>query len=191
MSDFSAKILAQLDTSKIPSQVKGIEKSTKITLSKFTLDTKSLPSQIQASLDGHKFKISLDGIKMTNIDSQVKSAANRAGQSFSQTLVNRINSQMSAGGIEASIAKVTAQYEKLGATGHSKLSEIKSDLEKLNRLQSSLTNASATGNSKAMISDYQKFSETLAKVKNNLATVSAESKTFVSNLQLKTLDIVY
>lgn len=188
MSDFSAKILAQLDTSKIPSQVKGIEKSTKITLSKFTLDTKSLPSQIQASLDGHKFKISLDGIKMTNIDSQVKSAANRAGQSFSQTLVNRINSQMSAGGIEASIAKVTAQYEKLGATGHSKLSEIKSDLEKLNRLQSSLTNASATGNSKAMISDYQKFSETLAKVKNNLATVSAESKTFVSNLQLKTLD---
>lgn len=188
MSDFSAKILAQLDTSKIPSQVKGIEKSTKITLSKITLDTKSLPSQIQASLDGHKFKISLDGIKMTNIDSQVKSAANRAGQSFSQTLVNRINSQMSAGGIEASIAKVTAQYEKLGATGHSKLSEIKSDLEKLNRLQSSLTNASATGNSKAMISDYQKFSETLAKVKNNLATVSAESKTFVSNLQLKTLD---
>ena len=188
MSDFSAKILAQLDTSKIPSQVKGIEKSTKITLSKFTLYTKSLPSQIQASLDGHKFKISLDGIKMTNIDSQIKSAANRAGQSFSQTLVNRINSQMSAGGIEASIAKVTAQYEKLGATGHSKLSEIKSDLEKLNRLQSSLTNASATGNSKAMISDYQKFSETLAKVKNNLATVSAESKTFVSNLQLKTLD---
>ena len=42
MSDFRAKIVAELDTSKIPSSIKSIEKQ-KITLRNFTLDTKGLP----------------------------------------------------------------------------------------------------------------------------------------------------
>lgn len=62
MSDFRAKIIAELDTKKIPSSIKNIEKQ-KITLMNFTLDTKGLPSEIQASLDKHKFTINLDGIK--------------------------------------------------------------------------------------------------------------------------------
>ena len=184
MSDFSAKIRAILDTKDVPRQLKSIEKNV-VTLKHFKLDTSSLPSEIQASLDKHKFKISLDGIKMSNVDSQMKNAGNKAGQAFSQSLVNRINSQISNGNIEASIAKMTAQYEKLGTTGHVKLSEIRKDLESLTTLQSAMSSAK---DSTTLVANYERFNDTLARVRNNLTTVSAESKTFVSNLQISTLD---
>jgi len=184
MSDFSAKIRAILDTKDVPRQLKSIEKNV-ITLKHFKLDTSGLPSEIQASLDKHKFKISLDGIKMSNVDSQMKNAGNKAGQAFSQSLVNRINSQISNGNIEASVAKVTAQYEKLGATGHSKLSEIKKDIQELTTLQSAMSSAK---DSTTLVTNYERFNNTLSRVKNNLTTVSAESKTFVSTLQISTLD---
>lgn len=67
MSNFSANIQAILDTTKIPSQIKDIEKK-QIVLSKFKLDISGLPSQIQASLDKHKFTIKLDGIKASNME---------------------------------------------------------------------------------------------------------------------------
>lgn len=67
MSNFGANIQAILDTTKIPSQIKDIEKK-QIVLSKFKLDTSGLPSQIQASLDKHKFTIKLDGIKASNME---------------------------------------------------------------------------------------------------------------------------
>lgn len=184
MSDFSAKIRAILDTKDVPRQLKSIEKNV-ITLKHFKLDTSGLPSEIQASLDKHKFKISLDGIKMSNVDSQMKNAGNKAGQAFSQSLVNRINSQISNGNIEASVAKVTAQYEKLGATGHSKLSEIKKDIQELTTLQSAMSSAK---DSTTLVTNYERFNNTLSRIKNNLTTVSAESKTFVSTLQISTLD---
>lgn len=184
MSDFSAKIRAILDTKDVPRQLKGIEKNV-VTLKHFKLDTFGLPSEIQASLDKHKFKISLDGIKMSNVDSQMKNAGNKAGQAYSQSLVKRINSQISNGNIEASVAKVTAQYEKLGTTGHSKLSEIKKDIQELTALQCAMSSAK---DSTALVTNYEQFNNTLFRVKNNLTTVSAESKTFVSSLQISTLD---
>lgn len=190
MSDFSAKIRAILDTSKIPSQIKGIENKTSITLRKFTLDTKGLPSQIQASLDGHKFKISLDGIKTTNIDSEMQRVGGKAGQAFSQSLVNRINAQLSNGGISSSISKVTAQFQKLfnSATNndmHFHLNQINTDLERLKELQNGMLKAK---DSTELVTSYQQFNEVLSRVINNLSTVSSQSKTFVSNLQVKTLD---
>lgn len=92
---------------------------------------------------------------------------------------------LSSGSVEASIAKVTAQYEKLGTTGHTKLAEIKADIQQLSTLQTTMNNSKDTS---SLVSDYEKFNETLAKVKNNLSVVSAESKTFVSELQISTLD---
>ena len=184
MSNFTAKIVAMLDTSKIPSEIAKIEKQT-VTLSNFKLDTSGLPSDIQASLDKHKFKISLDGIKTTGIDSKMKSSGNSAAKSFSSSLLKTINSSISSGGIEASIAKVTAQYEKLGTTGHSKLSQIKNDIETLKSLQGQLNTAS---DDNSMVSTYEEFNNVLKRVKSSLETVSAESKTFASALQMQNLD---
>lgn len=92
---------------------------------------------------------------------------------------------LSSGSVEASIAKVTAQYEKLGTTGHAKLAEIKADIQQLSTLQTEMNNSKDTS---SLVSNYEKFNETLAKVKSNLSVVSAESKTFVSGLQISTLD---
>lgn len=92
---------------------------------------------------------------------------------------------LSSGSVEASIAKVTAQYEKLGTTGHAKLAEIKADIQQLSTLQTAMNNSKDTS---SLVSNYEKFNETLAKVKSNLSVVSAENKTFVSGLQISTLD---
>lgn len=184
MSDFSANIRAIIDTKDIPKQLENIGEKSTVTLRNFKLDTSRLPSEIQASLDKHRFKISLDGIKTSNIG-QIENAGNKAGQAFSQSLINRINSQISNGNIEASIAKVTAQYEKLGATGHAKLADVKKDLEQLNALQSTISSAK---DSTVLVTNYERFNDTLSRVKNNLTTVSAESRSFASSLQIKTLD---
>ena len=182
MSDFTAKIIAQLDTSKIPSQIaqigkKGIDLSN-VRIKNAQMDTKGLTAQVQAALNQHKFSINVGKINVSGISSSATSG-------LASSLTDRINSQIKNGGIEASIAKVTAQYEKLGATGHNKLSQIKSDIETLNKLQVQLNTSS---NDKALVSNYEKFNQTLAKVKNSLTTVSAESKTFASSLQLSSFD---
>ena len=180
MSDFTAKFQAILDTSKIPSQIASIEK-TPIKLSKITLDTKNLPSQIQASLDGHNFTIKLDGIKMANINSQ----ANQAGRSYSQAFADGVRTQLSNGGIEASIARVTAQYEKLATSGHGYLSKVATDLQHLNDLHNDL--ATNTGDNTALVNTYRRFSETLTNVRNNLITVSSQTKSIASQSQIEAL----
>lgn len=103
-------------------------------------------------------------------------------------LSETISTKLSNGTIEASIAKVTAQYEKLGATGHSKLDKIKTDIRELSILQTEMNNSEKSGDTASLVANYEKFNSTLAKVKNNLSVVSAESKTFVSELQVATLD---
>lgn len=180
-NDFTARIIAELDTSKIPSQLKKAAKENPLILKNIRLDTSGLPSQIQGSLDKHKFTIHLDGIKMANIDSQAK----QAGGKISQSLVNSIRTQLSNGGIESAIAQVTSQFEKLGTSGHEKLGLIKTDIAALNKLQLEMN--AATDPTK-LVSGYAEYADVLKRVKNNLATVSAESKTFVSSLQIHTLD---
>lgn len=196
MSNFSANIQAILDTSKIPSQIKKIENSTAITLKKFTLDTKGLPSQIQASLDSHNFTINLTGIKTNNLASQMQSAGNKAGQAFSQSLVNKINTQISTGGIEASIARVQQKFSTLSAsvknmeassmtgTLHAKMEQIEADLIQLNQLQIQLTSGLQ---GEALVAAYEKYNKTLLKVKNNLSIVDSSTKQFARSTDVLAL----
>ena len=196
MSNFSANIQAILDTSKIPSQIKKIENSTAITLKKFTLDTKGLPSQIQASLDSHNFTINLTGIKTNNLTSQMQSAGNKAGQAFSQSLVNKINTQISTGGIEASIARVQQKFSTLSAsvknmevssmtgTLHAKMEQIEADLIQLNQLQTQLTSGLQ---GEALVAAYEKYNKTLLRVRNNLSIVDSSTKQFAESTDVLAL----
>ena len=195
MSNFSANIQAILDTSKIPSQIKKIENSTAITLKKFTLDTKGLPSQIQASLDSHNFTINLTGIKTNNLTSQMQSAGNKAGQAFSQSLVNKINTQISSGGIDAAVARVQQKFNALKASVtamgeggsqtalQNKLMAIGAELGHLKTLQDEFLKGGLAGTS--LIDRYNDFQSTLLRVKNGLTGVTAETKQFA-----KATDIV-
>ncbi len=182
MSDFTAKIIAQLDTSKIPSQIaqigkKGIDLSN-VRIKNAQMDTKGLAAQVQAALNKQSFSINLGKVNIGGI-------TNNAAKSISQSLNSRIYSQLNTGQIEASIAKVTAQYEKLSTTGHTKLTQIQSDIERLNVLNSKMATTSSTEH---LNKSYTEFNTLLSRVKNNLTSVSAESKMMASSLQVKTLD---
>ena len=182
MSDFTAKIIAQLDTSKIPSQIaqigkKGIDLSN-VRIKNAQMDTKGLTAQVQAALNKQSFSINLGKVNIGGI-------TNNAAKSISQSLNSRIYSQLNTGQIEASIAKVTAQYEKLSTTGHAKLTQIQSDIERLNVLNSKMATTSSTEH---LNKSYTEFNTLLSRVKNNLTSVSAESKMMASSLQVKTLD---
>ena len=175
MSNFSARVIADLDTSKIPSQLKDITKKHPLVLNNFTLNTKGLPSQIQAVLDSHKFTIHLGNIKGENIESQLSRLGGKASEAFA----SRINSKISTGGIESAIASVTAKFEKFGNTGHSKLSTIQADIQELNRLQTQMNNAA---NAEELVTAYTKYDQILTRVKNNLVTVAAESNKILQQM---------
>ena len=182
MSDFTAKIIAQLDTSKIPSQIaqigkKGIDLSN-VRIKNAQMDTKGLTAQVQAALNKQSFSINLGKVNIGGI-------TNNAAKSISQSLNSRIYSQLNTGQIEASIAKVTAQYEKLSTTGHAKLTQIQSDIERLNVLNSKMSTTSSTEH---LTKSYSEFNTLLSRVKNSLTSVSAESKMMASSLQIQTLD---
>lgn len=144
MSDFRAKIIAELDTKKIPSSIKNIEKQ-KITLRNFTLDTKGLPSEIQASLDKHKFTINLDGIKSKNIDiatGSAKKSVNEIQLAYNDLMKmqKRISSiRLNLAGLDSSknssqivalrnqLSSVDTEYKHLLATFQKDLSPIQLD----------------------------------------------------------------
>lgn len=96
-----------------------------------------------------------------------------------------INEKIASGKIDAAISKVTAEYTKLSNTGHSSLQTIEKDIIELSNLQTQMLNSTS---SEQMVLSYNQFNETLSRVKNSLAIVSAESRTFVSATQIDQLD---
>ena len=200
MSDFRAKIIADLDTSKIPGQLSKIEKQ-KITLSNFTLNTKGLASKIQAALSGQQFTLNLTNVKIDNlsktITGQMRTAGQQAGQQFSQALLNQINTKIATGGIDASIAKVSQQFNKLNTVVNgmgsgtkqsalqTQLKSLESEFTTLNSLQKQLKTGGMSN--EQLVSTYSQFNETLLRVKNSMTMVSAETRQFASALQVATL----
>ena len=167
MSDFTARIQAILDTKKIPSQLKSLEKDLKFnaTIKKFVLDTKGLPSQIQASLDNHKFKINLEGIKLKGIESQIS----KAGGDIGKGLVQKITNKLQDGSISVAINNLNSRFEKVFNSGsangkHNELQKIKDDIEELTRLQNAMDKSS---NNQALLNNYNSYNVLLNKTKNN------------------------
>lgn len=111
--------------------------------------------------------------------------ANRGLDLFNSKLRDTIGKEVSTAGIESSISKVAAQYNKLESTGHSSLSQINSDITELRRLQNLLSN-DATSNDE-LIEYYRQYETVLERVKNRLNVVSNETKGFVSLTKINRL----
>lgn len=184
-TDFRALVTADLDTSKVQPKLDKLKPT--LTISNYRLDTSKLPNQIQATLSGHKFVINLTGINTKGIETQMSQAATKTGAVFSQKLISKINTEMSNGGIQKSISQVTEQYTRLANSGHKSLNTIRSDIESLVELQSMMANT-ADDAPELLVRSYNEFNSTLQRTKNYLSIVSAESKTFVSSLQIDQLD---
>lgn len=98
--------------------------------------------------------------------------ASKAASDFAKS-VEQIKEAISTNKIEASIANVTLQYEKLGSTGHEKLSEINTDLQILRNIQQTL---STTTDNTVLVESYTKYEQVLEKVKNSLSIVTSSEK---------------
>jgi TP901 family phage tail tape measure protein len=200
MSDFRVRIVAELDTSKIPSSIRKIEKE-KIVLNNFTLNTKGLGVKIQQALNGQKFTLNLTNVKVDNLSTQIagqmRNAGNQAGQQFSQSMLNKINSQINNGGIDASIAKVTQKFNQLNTAVNNmgsgsnttalrdKLKSLENEFRTLHTLQKEFTKGNMSEGE--LVSKYEKFNSTLLKIKNSMTVVSAETKQFASAMEVATL----
>lgn len=200
MSDFRVRIVAELDTSKIPSSIRKIEKE-KIVLNNFTLNTKGLGVKIQQALNGQKFTLNLTNVKVDNLSTQIagqmRNAGNQAGQQFSQSILNKINSQINNGGIDASIAKVTQKFNQLNTAVNNmgsgsnttalrdKLKSLENEFRTLHTLQKEFTKGNMSEGE--LVSKYEKFNSTLLKIKNSMTVVSAETKQFASAMEVATL----
>lgn len=200
MSDFRVRIVAELDTSKIPSSIRKIEKE-KIVLNNFTLNTKGLGFKIQQALNGQKFTLNLTNVKVDNLSTQIagqmRNAGNQAGQQFSQSMLNKINSQINNGGIDASIAKVTQKFNQLNTAVNNmgsgsnttalrdKLKSLENEFRTLHTLQKEFTKGNMSEGE--LVSKYEKFNSTLLKIKNSMTVVSAETKQFASAMEVATL----
>lgn len=102
-----------------------------------------------------------------------------------QKLATGIELKVNTGTFEADIAKVTAQYEKLGTTGHPMLEQVGADIQQLTVLQQQMATA---GDNTTLINTYNQYNTVLQRVRQTLQTVSADAKTFVSSLQISQLD---
>lgn len=176
MSDFNARIKAELDLTQFSSQIAELSKQ-EFSLRKFKLDTSGLPSQIQGSLDKHKFTITLDAIKMKDIDGEAKKAAQKIQKSLQDGL--------ETDKFQASIDQVTAKFEKFGGAGHKGMAGISQDIARLNSLLAEMKNASDLG---SVEEQYKQFNTTLAKVQNNLISIAAQNQMAVNSLKVSGLE---
>lgn len=87
--------------------------------------------------------------------------------------LHKIETAISTNQIEAAITGVTAQFDKLSSSGHTKLAQIQTDLQTLNSLQATM--ATTTDNT-VLISSYEQYEQVLARVQNNLKIVTTATK---------------
>ena len=107
-----------------------------------------------------------------------------AAQDAQNKLQTKIKSELTDGTLKSKISQVTAEYQRLGETGHEKLTSIKQDIDNLNKLQADMK----TQSGEDLSNSYKKFGDTLKTVQNKLKTVSSETRNVVSNLKLDTFD---
>ena len=202
MSNFRARFVAELDTKKIDSDIKKINKK-KVSLENVTLNTSGLSAKIQSALDKHQFTLNLTNVKVDNLSNKitgsVRSAAQSAGTTFSREFINKINSSVNASSIDKAISAVRNKFSKLnsnikmlGGTGalssesHSKYLQIEQDLKRINILQTQLSTANSSGYNRPAAYEY--LNQVLKRIQNNLNMVTNETRRFASATAVATLN---
>lgn len=90
-----------------------------------------------------------------------------------ETATRKVTEAINSGAIDASIAKVRAQYDMLGSSAHSSLQQTATDIQTLETLQKRL--GTETDNKK-LVQTYEEYEQVLAKVKNGMSAYSAVAR---------------
>ena len=152
---------------------------------------------VKTAISGDSIRVTVNGIdEIGRAVSVVREfntetgTAQRTGETISQSFdkiseaARRANTELANGTIEASIEKTAASYEKLGTTGHERLSVIKTDIEELRKLQTEMEQATSQ---EQLVAIYEQFNEVLERTKNNLSTVASVTKQYASANEVATL----
>jgi hypothetical protein len=156
-------------------------------------EMKNNPVVIEAGIDFTKAKIQAEK-DMKSIASSIKSALGDNGIDVSEksilsylgkmnteldkekSKIQQINSLMSSGGINKSVVNATSQYERLSNV----TSDLETDFKQLRVYQEALSN-SGTGNE--LVSNYEKFSDTLSKVNNQIKVLQTQQRSNSSGVK--------
>ena len=133
MADFRARILAELDDSQVPAQLRDIERRNHFNLNDIRVgNANQLISRIQDVLDHHNFNINLNGISTTNIVRQMQQAGTNAGQNFTngfRTGMGELNTTLRNG-----VYEIQRMWDTLSNANFSTadINAITQDLDQLN-----------------------------------------------------------
>lgn len=91
--------------------------------------------------------------------------------------VSRIKEMLNTKDIDASVAKVTDRFEKLGNSGATGLDVIKQNIAQINTLLASLKSPRVLSNDNALLSTYQELSTLLETVSNRISIIESRTNT--------------
>lgn len=177
-------------------EIKLAESDGQIILSlNISATTSNIKAELDSILDNLKpkeivLRAKIEDINFGNAAAQIRNVTSQINSTFSNALeqsfvkgskaasnfeasVKRAQNAINNNAISASLTKVNAEYEKLGSTGHEKLTQIQTDLQLLNQLQQTMI---TTTDNKKLVSSYEEYQQVLQRVKNNLSIVSTEVK---------------
>lgn len=164
-SNFEARIIATLDTTRLRQQVNLLSGQYRLRLTQVTVDTRDVGRQIQEAINRYRFTITINGANIDRAFNRLQ--GNNALTQFAQ----RIRSELFDGAIDSAISKLQTQFEKLAQTGHSALPEIRNGLSELLNLQNQMEH---TGDDQRLVNLYSVYDHQLKLVKNSLSLVSDE-----------------
>lgn len=182
MDNFTAKVLAELDTSKIPEQIKGMQTNQKIVLNNIDVNTKAITSKIQSALNAQKFTINVQAANVSglknNLSKQVKTVSVKSSGTSTQDSGLRET--------EAIVSKLTADSDtlytkmsRLGQAGTS-VSGLTKQFKDLNNLISQIKNGQLGKQSQ----EYKDAANIIRTLNNQLKSLTITQKTFVNSLQV-------
>lgn len=108
----------------------------------------------------------------TKFHAAANAESKKSADDFAKSLEN-VQNALATNKIDSSIASVTSKFNQLSSTGHERLGQIQTDIEKLNSLQQMMSTSS---DSQVLVGSFNEYTQVLARVKNNLSLVSVETK---------------
>ena len=151
---------------------------------------KNHPPKIKVMLDDTDFQNKLNSLKKQissisnqkitlNFANNLQSAVSSAGTAAAKATknVSKIKEMLNTKDIDASVAKVTDRFEKLGDSGAKGLNRIKTNIVQTNTLLSSLKSPQVLSNDNELLSTYQKLSTLLETVSNKISIIESRTNT--------------
>lgn len=176
MSDFTAKIQAILDTKKIPSQIKDIEKQ-KVVLSNVTFDRAKLVAEIQSVFRDLKINAKVESVDTSTINAKIQEIAKKTITINDGGVRNKLR------GIAADIESLGTKINKVGSEG---LSEKFHRIETVfGRLNESLRTGGKDAESYQMV--INKLSEAIKTLNKEASAASKSTQSSSISKSAKTL----